>query len=582
MTKRSGKRRTKSAPAATSSKRRQLNEFLEKILDALKRENGFQEAEELIAELEIHTGAYLPAFVRRIEEAGREERLALLNLISHLENPEAVPHLEYLIFEAAVDVAAKQRSAEILEQMGRPLEVGMAESLKNAAQIIEGVPALKPESIHGSNPLFVKFVRLPPTLRKAALTELASVAPGTALEFIELLRSRENLPPPETVEALVILEDPRAVKILREYLNGTTDKETGRVLRRALYRLKARGLPVEEGDAGTKPAGQGIFRPVVTPSQGFMSVVDGSGSRVVWLAKPLQGGGRLLFQAVVSDDEGLMDFNAYELNLSSFRSYIREITGRALEFPVTEIPPGYASFLIDEAYRLRQSRNEEIPQEYPIHQRQISDGAEENRPSLKEALDEARMDPGGEVSAEEMKTLLGQPTFSNWVLSEEEASPYVEEVKALLDSQLIVSHEARREQLTAACRKATAALFPAERVERCAKRLEDTAYVLLKSEHRDLARSVAGVAKSLRELDGDPAEHPFLYGMVFRSVLALLSKEIPLEEAEEDLQSRDSDRTRREEPSLILTPSELRQMAAKRPTENPAGAGGGPALIIPG
>ncbi|MDP7385442.1 MAG: hypothetical protein QF593_05390, partial [Nitrospinota bacterium] len=161
--------------------------------------------------MEIHTGAYLPAFVRRIEEAGREERLAFLNLISHLENHEAVPHLEYLIFEAAVDVSAKRRSAEILEQMGRPLEVGMAESLKNAAQIIEGAPALKPESIHGSNPLFVKFVQLPPTLRQAALTELASVAPGMTLDFIELLRSRENLPPPETVEALVILEDPRAV-----------------------------------------------------------------------------------------------------------------------------------------------------------------------------------------------------------------------------------------------------------------------------------------------------------------------------------------------------------------------------------
>ena len=289
-----------------------------------------------------------------------------------------------------------------------------------------------------------------------------------------------------------------------------------------------------------------------------------------------------MFQAVVSDDEGLMDFNAYELNLSPFRSYIKEITGRALEFPVIEVPPGYASFLIDEAYRLKLSRNEEIPQEYPIHQRQIRDGAEGNRPSLKEALDEARMDPVGAVSAEEMKTLLGQPMFSNWVLSKKETSPYVEEVKALLESQLIVSHEARREQLTVACRKATAALFPAERVERCAKRLEDTAYVLLKSEHRDLARSVAGVAKSLRELEGDPAEHPFLYGMVFRSVLALLSKEIPLEEAEEDLQSRDSDRTRREEPSLILTPSELRQMGAERPTEDPSRAGGGPALIIPG
>ncbi|MFQ5915150.1 MAG: hypothetical protein ACE5JS_18425 [Nitrospinota bacterium] len=558
MSKRSGKRRKKADPVAQGSKRRQFGEFLRKILNALNREDGFQEAEELIAELKGSTGRYLPGFVRQIEEAQGKERLDLLNLIAHLEDPEAVPYLETLIFESPIDVAAKRRAAEILEQLGNPLEVGMAECLENAAAILERIPNLKPGSLHGSHPFFVKFVQLPPVLRQATLIELASSAPQTALNFIELIRSREHKALPETIEALVILKEPHAGKILQEYLEGTPDKQTARLVRRALYRLKTGGTPIQEEGVKTRSEGRGIFRPLVTPPQGFMSVVDGPGTKAVWLAKPLPGGGRLLFQAIVSEERGLVDFAATEISLRSFRSYVEEITAQDQGIPVSEVPAGYAAHLMEEAHRLSQQRKGEIPQDFPIHQHQIVDLVGEERLDLPGKLQERQVEPVGEMSSKEMGDLLEQPEFSDWVMGEEEISPFVEEVKSLSESRLIISRGTRQEQVEEICKRAAASLFDRNRLQRLANRLEDTAYVLLMAAHKEPARSAAALAKNLWEFDGDPAGHPFLRGIVLRSVLARTLKEIPAEDTEGASATRAGEEAKREKPSLIITPGEAR------------------------
>ncbi len=555
MSKRTGKRRKHSAPAAQSSKRKQFDELVLRILDSLKQRQGFQGAEELIAELRGWAGSYLAGLLRQIEEGAPGERLVLLDLISHLEDPDAVPYLEQLIFEAPVDVAAKQRAAEILEELGNPLEVGMAESLRNAAAVLNGIPTLKPESFHGSHPLFVKFVRLPTTLREATLIELSSTAPQTALDFIELIRSRENRPPVETIEALVLLDDPRAARILEDYLDAAPDKETARVVRRALYRLSSRGIEIKEEGPQPKAGGQGIFRRVVVPPQGYKSVVDGSGSRVVWVAKPVAGGGRLLFQAIVNDEQGLLDFSAMEVSLRSFRSYIAEVTGQGREFPVCEVPPAYAAFLMDEAYRRTQAEKGGVPQEYPVNQRQIAELAGTERPQL----NLPRLKPEEEISPADMKALLDQPEFAGWQIGEEEVSPIVDEVKSSFDSRLVVSRGMRHTQIEEIIQKAAQSLFTKDRLERFAKRLEDTAYVLQRLGRGEMVQSTLALAESLRRADGEAAKHPFLDEMLRRSVMQQFTEQLPPETKEKLSAAQSDEPTGGKEPSLIITPGEYRQ-----------------------
>ena len=583
MAKRSGKRQKKAAPVASGSKRKEVNEFLGRILDSLKRDDGLQEAGELVAELKVRTGSYLSALVRRIQEVSAAERHDLLHLIAHLEDPDAVPFLEKLIFEATIDVAAKKRSAEILEQMGHPLEVGMAESLNHAESILLGIANVKFETFHGSSPLFIRFVQLPPSLRQATLLEMVRSAPEMSLKFIDLMQSRENRPPPETIEALVALGSPKAKRILEDYADGDLDRETARLVRRALYRLESQGIQSEGSMELEKPGGSKIFRPLVNPPQGFMSTVDRDGSRVVWLAKPIPGGGCLLFQAIVNDEQGLLDFSALEVKLRSFRSYVREITQGGREFPVAEIPASEAAELIHSAYELSSDRRMEIPQEYPLHQRQVAEMGEGAEGVTDRLVNEAAKMSAEAVSPERMKGLLDQPVFSAWGFGKKEVTSYVDDMKEMLNSQLVVSKSARQEQFDKVCKKATTELFQSERLERFKKRLEASASVLLKTNQEESARLVLAVSESLGNLEEDPAEHPFLYELVFRSLVAEVSKELPMEGS---LSRREEQKTAAdeepEEPSLIITPGETRKSAVEGRSRSPSEAEGGSRIITPG
>lgn len=548
---------------ASGSKRKEVNEFLGRVLDSLKRDDGLQEAGELVAELKVRIGTYLPALVQRIEEVSPAERLDLLDLIGHLEDLEAAPFLEKLIFEANVDVGAKKRSAEILEQMGHPLEVGMAESLDHARSILLGIEDLNFETFHGSNPLFVKFVQLSPSLRQATLLEMARSNPGIAMKFIDLMRSRENRPPSETIEALVALGNPRAKKILEEYASGELDRETVRLVRRALYQMESQGIGSESSDEQKPPGDPKIFRPLVNPPQGFMSVVDRTGSKVVWLAKPIRGSGRLLLQAIVNDEQGLLDFSALEVTLRSFRSYVKEITEAGREFSVAEVPASEAADLIRLAYELSGDLNADVPQGFPMHQGYILETAEEAEGAIDLFINEFFGIAVETVSPEDMRKLLDQPAFSTWGFGEDEMATYVDEIKALLESQLVVSAEARQEQLEKVCSRATTELFQEERLERFKNRLSSSAYVLIKTDQKETAQLVLEIIKSLENLE-ELAVHPFLYELVFRSLMALVSKELPVEGSpSRQGKPEDLDSEERERSSLIVTPGEVRRAAAE-------------------
>src|SRR5205823_3590730 len=132
-----------------------------------------------------------------------------------------------------------------------------------------------------------------------AVAPLLAGADGAALAA-----ALGELPSPEVAALLVALE-PRAA-----------ERAVRKGIRRALYRLRQRGVPVPE-----PPAPAGTPRtPAAPEAEGFLSLFDGRGDRLIWIVRPLPSGGTFLVAAQVNEPEGLRDLSAGEASRKQIRA----------------------------------------------------------------------------------------------------------------------------------------------------------------------------------------------------------------------------------------------------------------------
>src|SRR5205814_978371 len=107
------------------------------------------------------------------------------------------------------------------------------------------------------------------------------------------------------VAALLLALEPRA-----------GERAVRKELRRALYRLRQRGVPVPAPPAPAAAA----RTPAAPEAEGFLSPFDGRGDRLIWIVRPLPSGGSFLVAAQLNEPEGLRDVSAGEASRKQIRA----------------------------------------------------------------------------------------------------------------------------------------------------------------------------------------------------------------------------------------------------------------------
>jgi hypothetical protein len=317
-----------------------------------------------------------------------------------------------------------------------------------------------------------------------------------------------------------------------------------KTLRRALFRLQQRGVPVPAEEV--RPAPPRVGGPDV---EGLVSAFDGNGDRLIWLARMQAGGGTLLLAAEVNEPDGLRDVRLAEVSRKELRA-LRERVQKASNVRLVAAPWEVLDALIVEGHeraaasaggpdrardylRLRP----ELVHVAPIPPSELRSTlapppSDEERPALLARSDE----------------LLALPELRTWGPRPDAAAPFVEEIAAQRDSPIVLNRMQQEERLHAVLGRAAAALYPPLIV---ARRLEGTAYVLAETSRVAAARTALAVAHALRAGAG-AAEVPLLRALVQQGVGTILA----------------SEESRREEErrgSLVMTPGEaLRDPASSR------------------
>ncbi len=369
------------------------------------------------------------------------------------------------------------------------------------------------------------------------LSQRQGESPGHSFEFVSQFLGKSDEFDAAIAEGLARIPSTATAKILVQMKASCRSKALLKGIKKSLYRLKQRGISVEDMDEGEGSAP--AIRPLPTGHpEGFVSAIDYLGNRLVILAIPRIPRGLHALQAVVSDVEGLMDFHRDEMTRKAFGAFVGDLRER-VKLPIVDIPPAYGRVLLEEAYALAEEKGRTPPQDYLMAKREISeieDGV--HGPLIYQCLDQDEI-KGNDRLLADSKDLLTAGGGINWLLEPEEVEPYVRAVMEAGESKIALNPAQKEEWLQGIYGRALGELFPAERRLLYKRRLEETAYVLLKLDRSDEAKRCLAAALDLEKEISPLRPNPFLLQLVITSIYRVMAERHEKSE---------------KEPSLIIRP----------------------------
>ena len=335
-------------------------------------------------------------------------------------------------------------------------------------------------------------------------------------------------------EGLATIPERKTVQLLCRLLEASGERTAKKVIKRSLYRLKAKGIAPEEAPS---PRGESILRPLqADPPEGFGSGIDFLGKRLLVMAIPHGSRRWTVMEGIVSDVWGLGDFSRDEMTRKEFRSFLEEIRKKN-PFPLVQMEPSYAGFLFRQAYQVTVNGNGKMPPDYPRCKGEIEKiGKDHEKPLIYSYIraDEVMED---DHFLKKSGDLLKVDFLQTWGIEVEQIKPYADAVSEAEESKIVLSQAQKEARFHGVYQKALTDLFPEEKRLLFKRRLEETAYLLFKLGKEEEARISLAAALDLEKPPHPIQPNPFLYQLVIKSIFAVLA------EADE-----------KKEPSLIVKP----------------------------
>lgn len=323
-------------------------------------------------------------------------------------------------------------------------------------------------------------------------------------------------------ESLAGLPVAESVDLLYKIAAGTGNKIVKKAAKRSLYRLREKGVVGK--DRRSEDSQASILRIPAGVSEGYLSSIDYLGDRLVWLARPRAIKGLYFFQALINDMEGIEDLQGMEIPQKMYREYLARFKEES-PMPIVEAEPSYCQFLIEEGYATANRRGHALPGEYLEWKGRIGRPRDEaQRPLIYSCYDEETI-RSNEHLVMRSRTLFELPEFGNWVIPPDEIRKYTEMIEESNESKLILTPIQKQERISRIYNDAVEELFKGERRLLYKRRLEEMAYVLYKLGKEEGAKISLAASLALKDSDVPASHHPFLLGLMERSLSSALWEE---------------------------------------------------------
>ena len=336
--------------------------------------------------------------------------------------------------------------------------------------------------------------------------------------------------------ALGRINDPAAVEALIQFDKQTTDKNLKKEIRRSLFKLAQKGLAIPQ------PANADVKKPppllkATDGTEAYMSAVDGSGGRLVWIVKPEPGHGLQLIQAMVNDREGLQQISGVQIRRKELRHMSQEIKAKH-GVSMVLVPWEYADRILVEGYEQAKSQGRSGLENFYELRAMIATGKpkQEEHP-IYDRLNDTAVREG--AWREQSRRLLHEPELKYWILDADWMQAFLSQLEEAQTSRLVLHPMQKEERMAGIVRDAVKTLCEGETGKVMRRRMEDMALYFKKTNREEPSRLALAIALQIKEGDPGPLDVSFLTGLVQKSFAFYLSQQKAKTE---------------EEPSLIVKP----------------------------
>jgi len=299
-------------------------------------------------------------------------------------------------------------------------------------------------------------------------------------------------------------DDPEGGADLLQQVDGAALPKSGRkALRRALHQLRSRGVSIPEAAPPTVVATLPSVDDAV--DEALLTPIDPQGARAAYLAMKHPSGGVRLFELVIDDARGVLEFQVYNAGRSKVRKFLRDFERRE-RFAAVPAPPDSVRALIARAVA-QQSSERSLPRGFSEWRSRISEPPEGTEtPGAIACTALGAVDADAPELRERVVALASSREVGPWPPPLEALQELAEKIAEIGRGVIVVSEHERREQVRRAIDAALETLYAEPFATRVAERFEESAYLLWKGGREEDARASLAAARAFR--DGNAARHP--------------------------------------------------------------------------
>ncbi|HBF42498.1 MAG TPA: hypothetical protein DDW42_02495 [Desulfobacteraceae bacterium] len=274
------------------------------------------------------------------------------------------------------------------------------------------------------------------------------------------------------------LNDKSDIPLLSAIYESFEDKQVRKAVKRALFKLKKRGLSPENFSSAGHTARSILKPPQKDKHEAYVGPIDAMGNRAVFMSlyRSIKGVDSVI--GLVSDEYGIQQFlfgNFSKKRTIEMKGFLSEEAG-----PLVWTSLSHCTSIIESSYQHHLEIHSEPPADYlEVRPWLLEHTNLPDRPVIYNFISETSA-PEETLTDSQLEKLFNHSLLESWLIDFKKLKPFIEEIQNIDESVIVLTDLQKSDQVRHIKERITRELFPDPMRGLWKHRFEEMAYVFFK------------------------------------------------------------------------------------------------------